>query len=227
MAFRWRTDNGPLMVIFGFSVHQEGGGRGGGGGWRGGGHPDLPEKSQKYSFFSNTGPDPHSMLGHHWHASETQWRSAGGPIMARLWWYLDSPSPHKRLVKVGPPLIKLSTFWVRACYPLIWKWLKAKTSPKCWPKYINLKLRPKIKKKQPVFRVTQPYVNYWWNLYFFRFLENISFYAFRKAKCLSKCIKLYFFPEKKICVPSLSKIFRLVSRNTLIVFICLSCRLWL
>ena len=48
------------------NVHQKGGGRGGGGGGEGGGcDPDLPEKSQKYSFFSNTGPDPHSMLGHH------------------------------------------------------------------------------------------------------------------------------------------------------------------
>ena len=51
------------------------------------------------------------MLGHHLHASET----AGGPIMARLWWYLDPSSPHqleknekKNVIKVGPPLTKLS-----------------------------------------------------------------------------------------------------------------------
>ena len=80
-----------------------------------------PEKSQNIWVLSNTGPDPrtitklpsqHSMLGHHRHASETpfKWRFAGGPMMARLKLHLDSPSPHqlKTLVKVGPPLIKLS-----------------------------------------------------------------------------------------------------------------------
>ena len=63
-------------------------------GWTGG--PDLPpEKSQKYRFFSNTGPDPfkitklpsqHSRLGHHQHASETPFkrRFADGPMMARI-----------------------------------------------------------------------------------------------------------------------------------------------
>ena len=53
------------------------------------------------------------MLGHHRHASETpfQWRFAGGPMMARLWWYLDPPSPHQlKTVKVGPPLTKLSRY---------------------------------------------------------------------------------------------------------------------
>ena len=42
-------------------------------------------------------PSQQSMLGHHWHASETpfKWRFAGGPMMARFYWYLDSPSPHQ------------------------------------------------------------------------------------------------------------------------------------
>ena len=37
------------------------------------------------------------MLGHHQHASETpfKWRYAGGPMMARLKWYLDPPTPHQ------------------------------------------------------------------------------------------------------------------------------------
>ena len=69
---------------------------------------------------SNTGLDPlkitklpsqHSMLGHHRHASETpfKWRFAGGPIMARLNWYLDPPSPYqlkkkqKNPSKLDPP----------------------------------------------------------------------------------------------------------------------------
>ena len=58
----------------------------GGGGGTGG--PGL-------GFLSNSGPDPikvtklpsqHSMLSHHWHASETpfKWRFAGGPMMVRL-----------------------------------------------------------------------------------------------------------------------------------------------
>ena len=64
------------------------------------------KKSQNIGFLINTGPDPlkitkpssqHSMLGHHRHASETpfKWRFAGGPMMARLLWYLDPPSPHR------------------------------------------------------------------------------------------------------------------------------------
>ena len=51
------------------------------------------EKSQKYCFFSNTGPDPLkitkppsqlSMLGHHRHASEIKWRFTGVQMMACL-----------------------------------------------------------------------------------------------------------------------------------------------
>ena len=39
------------------------------------------------------------------------------------------------------------------------------------------------------------------------------------AKYLSKCIKLYFFPEKNIYVATLPKIIRPVARNTLIFFL--------
>ena len=78
-----------------------------------------PLKSHKnIGFLSNTGPDPlkitklpsqHSMLGHHRHTSETpfRWRFTGGPIMARLYWYLDPLSPHqlkkKTPSKLDPP----------------------------------------------------------------------------------------------------------------------------
>ena len=58
-------------------------------------------------------PSQHSMLGYHRPASETKWRFAGGPIMARFLWYLDPLSPHqgKKVIKkvkrkrkkVGPP----------------------------------------------------------------------------------------------------------------------------
>ena len=52
------------------------------------------------------------MLGHNWHASERpfKWRLAGRPIIAQLYWYWDHSSPHqqKKVVKVGPPLTKLS-----------------------------------------------------------------------------------------------------------------------
>ena len=45
---------------------------------------------------------------------------------------------------------------------------------------------------------------------------------FERAKCLSKYINYVFFLEKKIIkkigVPTLPKIFRLVTRNTLICF---------
>ena len=79
------------------------------------------QNHKNIGFPSDTGPDPlkitklsseHSMLGHHWHASETplKWCFAGGPTMARLLWYLDCPPTHqlKNVVKVGPPLTKLS-----------------------------------------------------------------------------------------------------------------------
>ena len=58
-----------------------------------------------------------SMLGNYRQANETpfKWYFAGGPMMARLYWHLDPPSPHtlkekKNVleVEVGPPLIKRS-----------------------------------------------------------------------------------------------------------------------
>ena len=52
------------------------------------------------------------MFGHHRHASESpfKWRFAGEPMMAHAKWYLDHLSRHhlKIVVKVGPPLTKLS-----------------------------------------------------------------------------------------------------------------------
>ena len=61
------------------------------------------ENQKNIGFRSNTCPEPlkvtklssqHSMLGYHRYASETpfKWRFAGGPMMARLYWYLDPPS---------------------------------------------------------------------------------------------------------------------------------------
>ena len=64
------------------------------------------------------------MLGHHWYDSETpfKWRFAGGPMLARLWWYLDRLSLHqlrktkqkkkKRCQSRPPPSGK--TVWIRA-----------------------------------------------------------------------------------------------------------------
>ena len=64
-----------------------------------------------------------------------------------------------------------------------------------------------------VFRITQPYLNLLVKpRFFFKFSRKNNAYAFWKAKCLSKCIKLYFFLEKKIiCVPTLPKNFRPVT----------------
>ena len=78
-------------------------------------------------FLINTSPDPlknhkatkpASMLGQHRHASETpKWCFAGGPMMARLYWYLDPSSPyqlnitktqHQSWIPSG------KTFWIRA-----------------------------------------------------------------------------------------------------------------
>ena len=64
------------------------------------------KKYKNIEFLSNAGLDPLkitklpsqlSMLGHNRHTSETpfKWRFAGGPMMARLFWYLDPPSPHQ------------------------------------------------------------------------------------------------------------------------------------
>ena len=66
---------------------------------RGGGGQGVrtpPENHKNIGFPNNSGPDPlkitklqsqHSMLGHHRPAGE--WRFAGGPMMARLSYYLD------------------------------------------------------------------------------------------------------------------------------------------
>ena len=59
---------------------------------RGAGGRTSPRKSQKYRFFSNTGPDPLnivklpcqlSILGHNRHASETpfRWQAEDGPLI--------------------------------------------------------------------------------------------------------------------------------------------------
>ena len=62
------------------------------GGWGQGSGLSHLKSHKSIVFLSNTGPNPqkkitksqHSMLGHHWHASETpfKWYFAGGPIMA-------------------------------------------------------------------------------------------------------------------------------------------------
>ena len=50
----------------------------------------------------------------------------------------------------------------------------------------------------PVFRVTRPYLNLLVKSRIYsEFLLKKKFQAFWKVKCLSKCIKLYFFS----CVP--------------------------
>ena len=89
---------------------------------RGSGPPPL--KNHKYiGFPSITGPSPlknqrlpsqHSMLGHHRYASEVPFklRFAGGPIMARLWWYLDPLSPHQLKKRCQSD----KTFWISAWY---------------------------------------------------------------------------------------------------------------
>ena len=53
-------------------------------------------------------PSQHSVLGHHQHASETQfkWRLAG-PVYSGIW-ILPPLINLKNVVKVGPPLTKLS-----------------------------------------------------------------------------------------------------------------------
>ena len=103
---------------------------GGSRGWanRGSGSPP-PEKSQKYSFASNTGPDP---LKYH-KATKTainvgsssvpsespfEWRFAGERMTARFLWNLDTLFPNslinlkhtkrRKKEKNGPPLVKVS-----------------------------------------------------------------------------------------------------------------------
>ena len=101
----------------------------------GAGGPDPPslKNHKNIGFSSNTGPDPlknrsyqasiqcwaiigtqakRHLMAFRWRADRNaiNWRFAGGPIMARLKWYLDPSSPHpkKKVFKVGPPLTKLS-----------------------------------------------------------------------------------------------------------------------
>ena len=69
-------------------------------------------------------------------------------------------------------------------------------------------------KKNACFRVTRPYLKILVNpITYFR--VSGFFLCFLKSKMPSKCIKLYFF-QKKICVPNIPKIFRIVTQNTLI-----------
>ena len=103
-----------------------GGSRGGGGDKRSG---SPLEKSQKYRVFSNTGPDflkitklssQHSVLGHHRHARETPkmvlcWRANDDPLIVVFGSSLPLSTKKKKkkkkrknVVKVGPPLTKLS-----------------------------------------------------------------------------------------------------------------------
>ena len=89
------------------------------------GGPDPPLKNYKsIGFSSNTGPDP--LKNRSYQASIQSWSIIGTPakrhLMAFRWRaddgpliYLDPPSPHqlkkqnkKNVVKVGPPLTKLS-----------------------------------------------------------------------------------------------------------------------
>ena len=82
----------------------------------------VPENHKAVGFLSNIAPDPHENHKATKPAfnvgpiSAHQWRFAGGPIMARFYWYLDSLSPsstNKNVVKVElDPSYK--TFWVCA-----------------------------------------------------------------------------------------------------------------
>ena len=79
------------------------GSRGGGGGDRGSGPP--LKNHENIGFLSNTGPDP---LKNH---KAIKLAFNVGKRNAIYWWYLDPSSPHqakKNIVKVGPPLTKLS-----------------------------------------------------------------------------------------------------------------------
>ena len=68
-------------------------------------------------------PSQHSMLGHHWHASETPFKRcfAGGPLMARFYLYFgpflkkeqQKTKQKKTLLKLLDPSEK--TFWIYAC----------------------------------------------------------------------------------------------------------------
>ena len=74
-------------------------------------------------------------------------------------------------------------------------------------------------KKIPVFRVTRPYLNWLVKpiIFFAGYWKNIIL-CILKGKTFFKMHKiLFFFPEnKKIYVPTIPKIFRPITRNTLI-----------
>ena len=88
----------------------------------GGRGPDPLKNYKNIGFLSNTGQDllknhtatkPAFNVGPPWVASETPLKRcfAGGAMMARFSWYLDPLAPHqlkKHVVRVGPPLTKLS-----------------------------------------------------------------------------------------------------------------------
>ena len=99
------------------------------GGGTGGPDPPPPPPRENYKnigFHNNTDSDSlkitklpiqHSMLGNHRPANETpfKWRFAGGPLMVRLWWYLDPSSPHKTEKKIS----KLDLPWQNFLDPLM------------------------------------------------------------------------------------------------------------
>ena len=130
----------PKHHVRSFSLASMCGSRGGGGG--GVGVSDPLKNYINIGFPINTVLDPlklqsyqarHSMLGDHWHTSETpfKWHFAGGPMMARFelyFWILPPPpssTKRKIFLKVGPPLTK--NFWILAwpgCSTLVYKMLR-------------------------------------------------------------------------------------------------------
>ena len=118
------TGDSAVVPLFYFS-HRRASMRGSRGRGRQGTGPP-PEISQSYRFLSNTGPDPlknhklpsqHSMLGHHWPASEphlngVRWRVDDGPLLM-VFGSLDplpSSTKTKQNVRVGSPLTKFSGY---------------------------------------------------------------------------------------------------------------------
>ena len=97
------------------------------------GGPDPLKNHKNIGFHSNTGPYPlkkykatiqsqHSIMGHHRHVSDTPFklRFAGGPMLARILWYLDPLSSHQ--LKKSQSLIPSGkTFWIRACVAFHWR----------------------------------------------------------------------------------------------------------
>ena len=81
----------------------------------------------------------------------------------------------------------------------------------------------KQNKKIPVFRVTRPYLNLLVKpRIFFRFSGKNRILCILKGKMPFKMLKIVFYSrkkDKKMCVPTLPKIFRPVTPNKLIFFI--------